>query len=184
MADHGALVAARYRIARSPRWKAVQAAHLERQPYCVACGPRSHRRTRKEVHHIFPFHYCVVLGRPDLELDPRNLITLCSSGPNHHLLLGHLDDFESGNLSVARDARHRFHAMSGSQIRSLREWELSALMRLPHLGVMSARDADRLELEMKVRYGGGASSLMPYAQKWPQSVRAPPSGDVLATKPL
>jgi hypothetical protein len=29
------------------------------------------------VHHIFPFHYCIALGRPDLELDDRNLITLC-----------------------------------------------------------------------------------------------------------
>ena len=34
-----------------------------------------------QVQHIFPFHYCVALGRPDLELDERNLITLC--GKSH-----------------------------------------------------------------------------------------------------
>ena len=36
-----------------------------------------------------------------LELDPRNLLTLCI-GPDceHHVLLGHLDDYESFNPKV------------------------------------------------------------------------------------
>ena len=64
------------------------------------------------MHHIFPFHYCIALGRPDLELDDRNLITLCEDeagkpGQNHHLLVGHLDDFESSNLAVVRMRRGR-----------------------------------------------------------------------------
>ena len=29
-----------------------------------------------QVHHVFPFHSCIALGLPDLELDLRNLITL------------------------------------------------------------------------------------------------------------
>ncbi len=42
---------------------------------------------------IFPFHYCIALGRPDLELGQRNLITLCEDeaghpADNHHYEAG------------------------------------------------------------------------------------------------
>jgi hypothetical protein len=135
--DHGAHVAARYGIARSPRWKAVARAHLAIQPFCVACGPYSRQVTKKNVHHIFPFHYCVHLGRQDLELDHRNLITLCESGSNHHLLLGHLDDFESANLSVVRHARRTFHALSAAQLEASGAWEHLVSHRLATLRKMT-----------------------------------------------
>src|ERR1700732_4714415 len=90
---------------RSPEWRRVERAHLARQPHCVCCKPGTHGRAPLQVHHIFSFHYCRLLGRADLELDDRNLITLCETeegkpAPNHHLLVGHLDDFQSSNLRV------------------------------------------------------------------------------------
>jgi len=85
--DRGLIEAARFDIARSPKWPAVEKKHLKDYPYCEVCGAVG----SNQVHHIFPFHYCVSLGRPDLELDQRNLITLCENqgarGDNHHLLL-------------------------------------------------------------------------------------------------
>ena len=42
---------------------------------CVS--PGNTHIAREQLHHIFPFHFCVVLGRPDLELDERDEVTLC-----------------------------------------------------------------------------------------------------------
>jgi len=40
-------------------------------------------------------------GRPDFELDPRNLLTPCVHHDcEHHVLIGHLDDYESYNRHV------------------------------------------------------------------------------------
>ena len=64
--------------ARSPKWPAVRAAHLKAHPTCAACG----RRESLEVHHVQP-----VSVRPDLELDPENLLTLCADPC--HLVHGH-----------------------------------------------------------------------------------------------
>lgn len=82
---------------RSPKWESVRKAHLERFPNCAVCGNTAHI----EVHHIEPFHL-----RPELELDPSNLITLCESkknGVNCHLLFGHLGNFKSLNPTVMSD---------------------------------------------------------------------------------
>src|SRR5271166_1802855 len=53
---------------RSPKWPAVRAAHLAIEPACAFCG---HTKDL-QVHHILEFRV-----RPDLELEPSNLITLC-----------------------------------------------------------------------------------------------------------
>src|SRR4051812_2130881 len=113
--DHGADAAAASGVSRSPKWAHVRAAHIEREPACVCCKPGETGFTM-QVHHVFPFHYCIALGRPDLELDDRNLITLCESskgvpGPNHHLLVGHLGAFASANLAARHDAKVTFHGM-------------------------------------------------------------------------
>ena len=81
--------------ARSPRWSAVRGAHLKRNPTCAACGTRD----KLEVHHVRPFHLFA-----HLELDPSNLLTLCETGGNCHLMLGHLKFFKSYNLDVRKDA--------------------------------------------------------------------------------
>jgi len=66
-------------VPRSPRWPSVRAAHLKANPACAACGSRD----ALEVHHIQPFHL-----RPELELVPQNLLTLCADPC--HLVHGHL----------------------------------------------------------------------------------------------
>ena len=81
--------------ARSPRWSAVRDAHLKRNPTCAACGTKD----KLEVHHVRPFHIF-----PNLELDPANLLTLCETGGNCHIMLGHLKNWKSYNLEVRKDA--------------------------------------------------------------------------------
>lgn len=77
---------------RSPRWSKVRKEHLKSNPACAACGAKD----KQEVHHIKPVHLF-----PDLELDPGNLVTLCSSPC--HLLFGHLMNYKSWNKDVVTD---------------------------------------------------------------------------------
>jgi len=77
---------------RSSGWRAVRNKHIKRCSVCVVCGTRKNL----EVHHILPFNQ-----NPELELDPRNLITLCRK---HHLLFGHLRSYRSWNKNVILDA--------------------------------------------------------------------------------
>ena len=121
--DHGARIARRYRRERSPDWPRVEQEHLLREPACVSCG---YKDQGLQVHHIRPFHLY-----PDLELDPHNLITLCQvRGREHHLLLGHLDDWESYNPNVRNDVR-RFHKENAKQISAEPAWQQEVRLR-PH----------------------------------------------------
>jgi hypothetical protein len=143
--DHGARVAAAFGIHRSPHWEEVAREHLARQPRCVCCLPNMEFNIGLQVHHIFPFHYCIALGRADLELDERNLITLCGKshsgrGENHHLWVGHLDNFQSSNLSVVRDAKKVFYGMPAGDFKSDRRWLRHWLKRLNPLELMNERD--------------------------------------------
>lgn len=97
--DPATLEAARHGVARSVHWPRVEREFREANPACAACGSTE----GVQVHHCFDFHEAVLLGRPDLELDPRNLITLCEGPLQHHLLIGHLDDFRSYNPAVRED---------------------------------------------------------------------------------
>jgi 5-methylcytosine-specific restriction enzyme A len=84
--------------ARSPHWPKVREEHLQIQPVCVVCGGS----VKLNVHHIKPFHL-----HPELELDHKNLVTLCEAekdGVNCHLLFGHLGNFRSFNKDVREDA--------------------------------------------------------------------------------
>jgi len=84
---------------RSNQWPKVRKQHLAKHPACELCGG-----TKKlEVHHVQEFS-----RKPELELDPNNLITLCENdkdGVNCHLLFGHLGNFKSFNKNVRRDAK-------------------------------------------------------------------------------
>ena len=78
---------------RSPHWDKVRDAVVKERGECEACGCR----VALEAHHIEPFH-----EKPELELDPANLIVLdrvC------HFLLGHLRSWRSVNVGVREDAR-------------------------------------------------------------------------------
>ena len=79
---------------RSPKWKSVRSEHIKSNGTCAACG----KKTDLEVHHIEPVHL-----KPDRELDPTNLITLCDS--YCHLAIGHLMDYRSWNTNVIDDAK-------------------------------------------------------------------------------
>lgn len=81
---------------RSPEWPAVRAAYLKDHPTCEACGTSEDL----QVHHVQAFEF-----RPELELDPSNLITLCGPGKhNCHEHFGHLDNYKCENPHVREDA--------------------------------------------------------------------------------
>lgn len=133
--DRGADAASQHDLERSPHWGKIKQKFLEQNPYCVACGPTESVKRVMQVHHREPFHYCVLAGRPDLELDARNLVTLCESqegehAEDHHLTLGHLRDFGSYNPQVFEHASVRYHAHSRAQIEADRDF-LAALTNRP-----------------------------------------------------
>ena len=94
-------------VPRSPQWGRVRAEHLERFPSCAACG------TAKDldVHHVQCFS-----RHPQLELDPDNLITLCS-WRNCHVRIGHSFLWSATNPHVVEDAARQLsrinHRMVG-----------------------------------------------------------------------
>jgi len=140
--DHGAEEALRtIGHARSSHWPTVEKKFRAVHPQCACCVVKS--VTHIQIHHRFPFHYCVALGRPDLELDPRNLITLCEwpshSCPDHHLLVAHLDDWKSSNLDVAEDAI-TFRGMTAAEIRKDARWIKKVAERLTPLDKMTAKN--------------------------------------------
>lgn len=119
--DHGARIARQHGHERSPEWHRVAREHLQREPACAACG---YRGRKVQVHHIKPFHL-----HPQLELDPGNLITLCAArGREHHLLLGHLDEWASYNEHVRADVK-RFYRKSAAQIRADAAWQKKVAQR-------------------------------------------------------
>lgn len=131
--DHGAAAAAEHGLTRSPHWPHVRAEQLKRQPVCQATGLTAATGAELEAHHIWPFHFCVLVGRPDLELDLRNLITLARAPVDVHLLLGHLDDFRSSNLDVAKDCIE-WHGRSEAEIKADTLWQDKHAARMPPWG--------------------------------------------------
>jgi 5-methylcytosine-specific restriction protein A len=86
---------------RSPEWPRVRQEHLARHPRCEVCD----RKRRIEVHHIVPYW----VDRT-LELEPRNLISLCRT---HHFWFGHLGSWASWNPDVLLDATVWFLKIQG-----------------------------------------------------------------------
>lgn len=83
-------------VKRSPHWPAARRVHLRFEPWCRSCGGAADL----EVHHVLPFHL-----RPDLELDPANLLTLCERlGHQCHLRRGHLGNWHNSNPNVRLQA--------------------------------------------------------------------------------
>ena len=80
---------------RSSKWRTVRKEYIKTHPTCEACG----RKKKVEVHHIEPFH-----EHPEMELDHRNLIALCSHATECHFSIGHLGSFHSYNPNVETDA--------------------------------------------------------------------------------
>jgi len=81
-------------IARSKDWRRVRKEHLRKHPFCAVCGTKK----RLEAHHCIPYHI-----DKSLELDPKNLITLCRK---HHFLFGHLNFWASWNVDVKNNSKY------------------------------------------------------------------------------
>jgi len=79
---------------RSSSWSKVRSHHLNQNSCCAACG----RSIKLDVHHIEPVHL-----NPSRELDPGNLITLCSNPC--HFVFGHFMDYKSWNPDVIEDCK-------------------------------------------------------------------------------
>ena len=84
---------------RSPHWDTVRKHHVKNNPTCAACGGNQ----KLQVHHKQPFHLC-----PELELEPKNLITLCEFGDiDCHFNIGHHRNWKSFNPNVEKDAAEK-----------------------------------------------------------------------------
>lgn len=150
--DNGAVVAAEHGFTRSPHWPTVEKEHKRIEPLCIHCGKSEKDGISIQVHHGFPFHYCVALGRPDLELDHRNLHSLCESTKtvrcdDAHLLIGHADNFRSSNLNVVEDAK-TLYGLAGEVIRHHPLFLARVSNRLKPLNLMSQEERDTLRAEM------------------------------------
>lgn len=116
MSVHGTQVAQEHGVERSPHWPTVEKKFLVAHPRCPSCNDEQHKACLAQVgekilrglqvhHAIIPFHYAKLLGRDDLELDDRNLETLCEDEKgvkteDHHNLVGHLRNFQSYNPDI------------------------------------------------------------------------------------
>ena len=82
---------------RSSQWRRVRNAYLKENPICAVCGGTE----KCQVHHIQMFN-----DRPDLELDPENLITLCNKRWRRcHFIWGHKYNYRKINPDIVEDAR-------------------------------------------------------------------------------
>lgn len=144
-------IALEFGIRRSSDWNRVQKLHLLKQPFCQCCGVLA--KGEMQVHHKFPFHLCVALGRDDLELDERNLITLCedNGSPNHHLLIGHLGNFESYNPNVDKDIK-TFAGMTQNAIKANEKWKTKKAKRPKPFDQMTTRQKTALRIKMDKIY--------------------------------
>lgn len=132
--DPGRVVAKKHGQARSPHWATVRDRHIKMEPKCQMCGDAA----KLQVHHVIPFHICILLDRPELELDHRNLITLCACKEHmHHELLGHLDDFSSFNPKV-RSHKKRFGKLTSAEIEENAVWLKLEKARPKDWGKMTA----------------------------------------------
>lgn len=93
---------------RSGKWAGVRDAYLELHPHCEFKGCKN--RDTPEVHHVLSFS-----RHPERELDPTNLISLCRTGDNHHLYVGHLGRFIEENPDVREHCRLGVYPAKGLQ---------------------------------------------------------------------
>lgn len=152
--DHDIAHAEEHGIRRSPKWHSVEKAFLKAHPWCECCGKDRLLTRGLQIHHAhWPFHVAILLGRPDLELDARNLITLCESEkgielPNHHLTVGHLNSFQSWNPHVFEDARHRYHGWTEERIKACPVWKAMVANRPKTWGEMTDDDKRSMRAAM------------------------------------
>jgi 5-methylcytosine-specific restriction endonuclease McrA len=118
---------------RSSKWSKVKKAFLLKKPQCVACNIAT-IASEVDVHHIIPYHYCIAVGRPDLEFDERNFITLCgeTNDYQHHLLLGHCGDWQTYNPTLLEDIR-TYKGKTYTEIIADKNWIDKRKKKIKHL---------------------------------------------------
>ena len=82
-------------VKRSGKWPKVMRAYLAEHPACEVCGATE----GLNCHHVRPYHLFA-----ELELEPSNLITLCTTGHDCHEIFGHLCDWKAWNPTIRADA--------------------------------------------------------------------------------
>lgn len=152
-ADEPLHLTAAHARARSSLWPGVERAFLRQHPACEMCGARA----GLNVHHRVPFSYCIPLGRPDLEFEPQNLVTLCTKGADHHLLIGHLDFFQSYNPTLEQDLA-AFAQQDAKTIRASRAWRNKVHERPPSYAHMTEEQRVALRHDLDARFPPGARS--------------------------
>jgi len=135
----------KFNIQRCTDWQTFESEYLSKHPVCQCCKSI----VGLKIHHIIPLQYCLSLERPDLELDERNLITLCSYSKgklcyDHHLLLGHLNDYNSFNINVIKDAKFHYKGFTNEQIKSNRLWKNSIKKPFIMREKMTEQDKEKL----------------------------------------
>jgi hypothetical protein len=90
----GVAIAITFGVERSSQWEHARLAHMQIEAVCQWCGSDKHL----EVHHIKPFH-----EHPELELDQKNMITLCRFC---HFTIGHNCDWSRENIYVRKDCEY------------------------------------------------------------------------------
>jgi len=125
--DHGEVIAEVHGLKRSSKWRTVERTYKEAHPACACCGKTYPGGRGIQIHHRFPFHDCILAGRADLELDERNLISLCEDEKgvetnDCHFVVGHCCSFRSFNPTVEEDAAGPWHGLTKTQIEQLDEF--------------------------------------------------------------
>jgi hypothetical protein len=143
-------VSKHHAYARSHLWEGVEKAFIRQHPVCVVCGAKD----GLNVHHKYPISYVLVVGRPDLEFDCENLVTLCARADDHHLLLGHLDSFRSYNPNLEDDLK-LFKGMTGEDIRKNREYRQKIKDRPLPCSEMSDKEKNELLVFLNKRFPQG-----------------------------
>lgn len=129
---------------RSPHWPGVDRAFLRANPLCRVCG----RPKAVQAHHRYPYHYVVGVGRPDLELDPRNLMSLCAdSKEDHHILIGHLGCYESYNPNLEHWVT-RSQGRSSSHIKVLGGFHAALASRPKFMALMNLQEKTTLRAQL------------------------------------
>jgi|GEM_PF-2288009 len=140
---------------RNEKWPEYRDAYLKTNGKCAVCGATKDL----QVHHIYPVSYIYAVGREDLELNFKNYMTLCetehgSVGENHHLLIGHLDNFKSRNSNVKGDtARFKAAAHTEAAIKADSKWKAEKATRPKPAENMTQSEKDDLKKELEDVFG-------------------------------
>lgn len=123
-----------------PELRTAYKLHFASHPACLACGASE----ALQVHHVIPFQICIRIGRPELEWDVRNLVTLCERrGYRHHLVLGHLGDNHSFNPLISNFAA-LFRNTRERSIRADPRWKRAAAAKPRSWETMSEGEKESL----------------------------------------